>query len=94
MPKFTSSGVVLEKVCEYLYFNEKSKEEKDVPDMEIPPELCLELLMAADFFQSELCCRDLVPAMNFGKKRENKIGRVPNQKFVLDNELLTRILAV
>lgn len=45
--------MVLEKVCEYLYFNEKSKEEKDVPDMEFPPELCLELLMAADFLQSE-----------------------------------------
>lgn len=45
------NGVVLEKVCEYFYFNEKSKEEKDVPDMEIPPELCLELLMAADFLQ-------------------------------------------
>ena len=43
------SGVVLEKVCEYLYYNEKHKESKDVPDMEIPPELCLELLMAADY---------------------------------------------
>ncbi|CAF9936820.1 MAG: Transcription elongation factor B (SIII), polypeptide 1 (15kDa, elongin C) [Alectoria fallacina] len=43
------SGVVLEKVCEYLYYNLKHKDEKDVPDMEIPPELCLELLMAADY---------------------------------------------
>lgn len=43
------SGVVLEKVCEYLYYNEKHKESKDVPDMDIPPELCLELLMAADY---------------------------------------------
>lgn len=43
------SGVVLEKVCEYLYYNLKNKDAKDVPDMEIPPELCLELLMAADY---------------------------------------------
>lgn len=43
------SGVVLEKVCEYLYYNLKHKDAKDVPDMEIPPELCLELLMAADY---------------------------------------------
>lgn len=43
------SGVVLEKVCEYLYYNLKHKDSKDVPDMEIPPELCLELLMAADY---------------------------------------------
>lgn len=43
------NGVVLEKVCEYLYYNEKHKESKDVPDMDIPPELCLELLMAADY---------------------------------------------
>ena len=46
---FSNSGVVLEKVCEYLYYSLKHKDEKDVPDMEIPPELCLELLMAADY---------------------------------------------
>ena len=43
------NGVVLEKVCEYLYYNEKHKDARDVPDMDIPPELCLELLMAADY---------------------------------------------
>ncbi|MCJ1291846.1 hypothetical protein MMC34_003393 [Xylographa carneopallida] len=42
-------GVVLEKVCEYLYYNEKHRNAGDVPDMDIPPELCLELLMAADY---------------------------------------------
>jgi hypothetical protein len=47
------SGVILEKVCEYLYYNETHKDSKDVPDMEIPPELCLELLMAADFLNGE-----------------------------------------
>jgi transcription elongation factor B subunit 1 len=46
------SGVVLEKVCEYFYYNEKNKDQKDVPDMEIPPELCLELLMAADYLNT------------------------------------------
>jgi transcription elongation factor B subunit 1 len=44
-----TSGVVLEKVCEYLYYNQKHAESKDVSDMEIPPELCLELLIAADY---------------------------------------------
>jgi hypothetical protein len=50
------SGVILEKVCEYLYYNETHKDAKDVPDMEIPPELCLELLMAADFLNGESFC--------------------------------------
>lgn len=43
------SGVVLEKVCEYLYYNQKHADSKDVSDMDIPPELCLELLIAADY---------------------------------------------
>jgi len=43
------NGMVLEKVCEYLYYNEKHKDAKDVPDMDLPPELVLELLMAADY---------------------------------------------
>lgn len=43
------SGLVLEKVCEYFYYNEKHKSSKDVPDIDIPAELCLELLMAADY---------------------------------------------
>lgn len=44
---------MLEKVCEYFYYNEKHKDSKDVPDMDIPAELCLELLMAADYFDGE-----------------------------------------
>ncbi|CZT20554.1 related to Elongin C transcription elongation factor [Ramularia collo-cygni] len=43
------NGLVLEKVCEYLYYNEKHKDASNVADMDIPPELCLELLMAADY---------------------------------------------
>ena len=55
-----SSGVVLEKVCEYLYYNQKHAASKDVGDMDIPPELCLELLIAADYLDGmELLARDL-----------------------------------
>ncbi|EAW16282.1 elongin C [Aspergillus fischeri NRRL 181] len=46
------SGVVLEKVCEYFCYNEKNKNQTNVPDMDIPPELCLELLMAADYLDT------------------------------------------
>jgi hypothetical protein len=52
------SGAVLEKVCEYLYYNQKHAESKDVPDMEIPPELCLELLLAADYLDGEVVMKD------------------------------------
>jgi hypothetical protein len=41
--------MVLEKVCEYLYYHEKHKDSREVVDMDIPPELCLELLLAADY---------------------------------------------
>ncbi|KAL8947859.1 MAG: hypothetical protein Q9222_005897, partial [Ikaeria aurantiellina] len=47
------NGIVMEKFCEYLYYNLKFKDSKDVPDMDIPPNLCLELLVAADFFDGE-----------------------------------------
>lgn len=47
------SGIVLEKVAEYFYYSYKNRNQEDVPDMDIPPELCLELLMAADFLDSE-----------------------------------------
>lgn len=48
------SGIVLEKVAEYFYYNYKNRNRDDVPDMDIPPELCLELLMAADFLDGML----------------------------------------
>lgn len=46
------SGIVLEKVAEYFYYNYKNRDAEDVQDMDVPPELCLELLMAADFLDS------------------------------------------
>ena len=48
----SNSGVVLERVAEYFYYNHKYRNSENVPDMEIPAELCLELLMAADYLDS------------------------------------------
>ena len=33
------TGIVLEKVVEYLYYNEKMREQTGVPDPDIPSEL-------------------------------------------------------
>jgi elongin-C len=44
-----SSGIVLEKVVEYCQYWYKNRDSENVPDMEIPVELCLELLQTADF---------------------------------------------
>jgi len=44
-------GVVLEQVCEYLYYSDRYKDMTSVPDMDIPPELSLELALAADFLE-------------------------------------------
>jgi transcription elongation factor B subunit 1 len=41
---------VLEKVVDYFHYWYRTREQEDVPDMEIPPEMCLELLMAAEYF--------------------------------------------
>lgn len=43
------SGQVMEKVVEYFHYWYKNRDKEDVPDMDIPAELCLELLVAADF---------------------------------------------
>ncbi|KAI1098822.1 POZ domain-containing protein [Jackrogersella minutella] len=43
------SGMVLEKVTEYFNYWYKNRDKEEIPDMEIPVELCLELLMAADY---------------------------------------------
>lgn len=43
------SGVVLDKVVEYFHYWYRYRNSEDVPDMDIPVELCLELLAAADY---------------------------------------------
>lgn len=48
----TLNGVVLEKVVEYFYYNEKNKGVSGLADMDIPADLCLELLMAADYLDT------------------------------------------
>lgn len=41
--------MVLDKVVEYFHYWYRYRNSEDVPDMEIPVELCLELLAAADY---------------------------------------------
>ncbi|PHH66699.1 hypothetical protein CDD81_6536 [Ophiocordyceps australis] len=43
------SSPVLDKVVEYFHYWYRYRNSEDVPDMDIPVELCLELLAAADF---------------------------------------------
>ena len=50
---FEYSGVVLEKVCEYFLYNVRNRGQENVPDMDLPVEMCLELLMAADYLDGE-----------------------------------------
>ena len=40
---------MLEKVVEYFQYWYSNRNKEDVPDLEIPTEQCLELLMAADY---------------------------------------------
>lgn len=40
---------MLEKVTEYLLYWYRYQDKEDVPDMDIPIHMCLELLEAADF---------------------------------------------
>ncbi|KAF9766514.1 hypothetical protein IL306_001078 [Fusarium sp. DS 682] len=44
-----NSAMVLDKVVEYFHYWYRYRNSEDVPDMEIPVELCLELLAAADY---------------------------------------------
>jgi transcription elongation factor B subunit 1 len=39
----------MEKVVEYFHYWYKNQEKTSVPDMHIPVELCLELLVAAEY---------------------------------------------
>ncbi len=47
---------MLEKVVEYFQYWYQNQNKEDVPDMEIPTELCLELLMAADYLGMDSEC--------------------------------------
>ncbi|PGH36235.1 transcription elongation factor B, polypeptide 1 [[Emmonsia] crescens] len=51
------NGVVLEKVCEYFLYSHRNKDQNNVPDMEFPLELCLELLIAADYLDTGISRR-------------------------------------
>lgn len=44
-----NSSMVLDKVVEYFHYWYRYRNSDDVPDMDIPVELCLELLAAADY---------------------------------------------
>ncbi|KAG9257446.1 BTB/POZ protein [Emericellopsis atlantica] len=43
------SSPVLDKVVEYFHYWYQYRDNDDVPDMDIPVEICLELLAAADY---------------------------------------------
>ncbi|KAF4123860.1 elongin-C [Geosmithia morbida] len=43
------SAVVLDKVVEYFHYWYRYRDSDDVPDIDIPVEICLELLAAADY---------------------------------------------
>ena len=53
MPLLTASrlrsGNVLDKVVEYLQYWYQYRNKQDIPEFDIPVDLCLELLDAADF---------------------------------------------
>lgn len=56
----------MEWVVEYFKYADKNKHMNalEVPDMEIPPEMCLELLSAADYLESKLLTIYVFPALN------------------------------
>ncbi|KAK3903879.1 BTB/POZ protein [Staphylotrichum tortipilum] len=47
------SAVVLEMVVDYFHYWYRNRDKEDVPDIEIPVEMCLELLLAAAYFGLE-----------------------------------------
>ncbi|KAL2160209.1 hypothetical protein VTH06DRAFT_1865 [Thermothelomyces fergusii] len=47
------SAHVLEKVVDYFHYWYRNRDKENVPDMEIPVEMCLELLTAAHFLNLE-----------------------------------------
>ncbi|KAI9888821.1 MAG: hypothetical protein M1814_006224 [Vezdaea aestivalis] len=61
------SGFVLGKIVEYFCYNEKFKETEEPPEFEIPPEMCLELLMAADYLDSKQPPNSLLSDADLGQ---------------------------
>ena len=45
----SGSSVVLDKVVDYFHYWYRYRYSEDVPDMDIPVQICLELLAAADY---------------------------------------------
>lgn len=52
---------MLDTICRYFYYSLKNKDSKNVPDMELPVEQLLQLIVAADFLNSTL---DVVSEMD------------------------------
>lgn len=47
------SGAVLEYIAQYMQYWYMYKDKEDVPDMDVPVDMCLEVLMAADFLRMD-----------------------------------------
>lgn len=57
---FFHRAIILEKVCQYLYFKVRyANTTAEIPEFKVEPEIALELLMAADFLDSKLCALDI-----------------------------------
>ncbi|KAK3314698.1 BTB/POZ protein [Apodospora peruviana] len=77
------SGVILEKVVEYFHFWYKNRDKEDVPDMDIPVELCLELLVAADYFGLD---SKLLPTTFYKTTQESVVLTFSLAFFALQNK--------
>jgi hypothetical protein len=49
-PTSIYSAPIIEKVAEYLHYYHQNKDKENVPDLDIPVELCLVVVQAADYF--------------------------------------------
>lgn len=49
-----SRATLLEKVCEYLHYNYRYKNQLDIPKFDIPPEMVLELLVTAEYLEGKI----------------------------------------
>lgn len=68
-------SILLGKVVEYLFYNYKYKDEVDVPDFNIPTEMALELLVAADFLDGMSLSSLFIPfTSNFTNKQSDCVN--------------------